>query len=457
VNNIKLRYFALGRVVNNAIGRTSQRLLLASLLGMTLSVHAQTVRLGQILDMARSSDTQYAAARATAESAREKLPQALAGLLPSANLSYSNKANRDHSSAYNGGAAYMARSAILSVNQPLYRPVNWASRTQAEFQVQLAEQQLALAEQELLLRVSRGYFDVLQAQDDLAAATAQKDALVQQLAQAKRSFEVGTVPITDFNEAQSRHDLAVAQEIASRNDLESKKNALEKFLARPLPPLASLGTQANIELLSTDQQNQLVQQAASSALQVAVARSALRVAEQELVRRDKAHWPTLDLVAASRNDTGVNATPFGSNQTRQNSLGVELNVPIFQGGAVSSRVREAIADQQRAEQELINAERQAELDARQALLWVRSGGALTLALRQALTSSETQLRSTQRGLQVGVRTRVDVLNAEQQLYATRKDLAAARYRTLVSALQLKAAAGVLQDADIRAMDALLTQ
>jgi outer membrane protein len=176
-----------------------------------------------------------------------------------------------------------------------------------------------------------------------------------------------------------------------------------------------------------------------------------------LSRRDKAHWPTLDLVAASRNDTGVNATPFGSNQTRQNSLGVELNVPIYQGGAISSRVREALADQQRAEQELHNAERQAELDARQALLGVRSGSALTLALRQALTSSETQLKSTQRGLQVGVRTRVDVLNAEQQLFATRKDLAAARYRTLVSALQLKAAAGVLQDTDVRAMDALLTE
>jgi outer membrane protein len=281
--------------------------------------------------------------------------------------------------------------------------------------------------------------------------------LVQQLAQAKRSFEVGTVPVTDFNEAQSRHDLAVAQEIASRNDLEGKKNVLEKSLAKPLPPLARLTAQANTELLSDEDQRALMQRAAQTALQVAIAHSALRVAEREVAKRDAAHLPTLDLVLAARNDTGVNATPFGSSQTRQSSIGVEFAVPIYQGGALTSRTREAVADQQRAEQELSNAQRQAELDARQALLGVQSGSALTRALRQALTSSETQLKSTQRGLQVGVRTRVDVLNAEQQVYATRKDLAAARYRTLVSALQLKAAAGALQDTDVRAMDALLAE
>ncbi len=437
--------------------RNTTQLCLAGLLCLGLAAQAQTARLGDILDMARTTDAQFAAAVATAKSAREKLPQALAGLRPNVNLTYNQKNNEDNSTAYAGTLNYEASSTLLSLNQPLYRPVNFANREQAEFQVQLADQQLALAEQDLLLRVARGYFDVLQAQDDLAAATAQKDALVQQLAQAKRSFEVGTVPVTDFNEAQSRHDLAVAQEIASRNDLEGKKNVLEKSLAKPLPPLARLTAQANTELLSDEDQRALMQRAAQTALQVAIAHSALRVAEREVAKRDAAHLPTLDLVLAARNDTGVNATPFGSSQTRQSSIGVELAVPIYQGGALTSRTREAVADQQRAEQELSNAQRQAELDARQALLGVQSGSALTRALRQALTSSETQLKSTQRGLQVGVRTRVDVLNAEQQVYATRKDLAAARYRTLVSALQLKAAAGALQDTDVRAMDALLAE
>jgi outer membrane protein len=160
-------------------------------------------------------------------------------------------------------------------------------------------------------------------------------------------------------------------------------------------------------------------------------------------------------VGALRNDKNLNYGQFGGSQTREASIGVELAVPIYQGGAVSSRVREALADRDRAQQELANAERQATLDAQQAQLGVQSGAALTQALKQALVSSETQLRSTQRGLQVGVRTRVDVLNAEQQLFATRKDLAAARYKTLVSTLQLKAAAGTLAETDLRALDSLL--
>jgi outer membrane protein len=323
-------------------------------------------------------------------------------------------------------------------------------------QVQLAEQQLQLAAQDLLLRVSRGYFDVLQAQDDLAAAAAQQDAMVQQLAQTKRSLEVGTVPITDFNEAQGRHDLAVAQRIAAVNELESKKRVLERYIAQPLPTLARLGPSASVDILTPDMQRQLVADAPNNALQVIIGRTNMQVAEKEISRREAGHYPTLDLVATVRDDRNQNYGQFGGSNTTESSIGVELTIPIYQGGVLSSRTREAIADRNRTLQELSNAQRQATLDAQQAQLGVQSGSALTQALKQALISSETQLRSTQRGLQVGVRTRVDVLNAEQQLFATRKDLAAARYKTLVAALQLKAAAGTLAEADLRALDALLT-
>jgi outer membrane protein len=247
----------------------------------------------------------------------------------------------------------------------------------------------------------------------------------------------------------------VAQEIAARNELESKKRVLEKSIARPLPVLARLSEGANIDLIGEPAQRELVEAAPRNALQVLIGRTAAQVADKEVARRDAGHSPTLDLVAAVRNDRNVNFGQFGGNDTRQASVSVELTVPLYQGGAVSSRVREAQADLQRAQQELLNAERQALLDATQAQLGVQSGSALTQALKQALLSSETQLRSTQRGLQVGVRTRVDVLNAEQQLFATRKDLAAARYRTLVAGLQLRAAAGALAEADLRVLDTLL--
>lgn len=416
---------------------------------------AQAARLGDVLDMARASDAQYAAARAVAQSGRERLPQALAANRPSVNFSFSQRRNRDGSTAFDDTLGYDASSAALTVVQPVFRLLNKATIEQAEWQVQLVEQQLAFAEQDLLLRVARGYFDVLQAQDELAAATSQKEALAQQLAQAKRSFEVGTVPVTDFNEAQTRNDLALAQEIAARNELELKRRVLERVIARPLPPLARLVPQARVILLDPRAQDALVDAAPNDALPVAIGRLAVEVAAKEIARREAGHNPTLDLFFNVGRNRNTNYGRFGGTDTRQASIGLDLNFPVYQGGVVNSRTREAIADRLRAEEELLNAQRQARLDAQQAQLGVQSGGALTEALSQALRSAETQLRSTQRGQQVGVRTRVDVLNAEQQLFATRRDLAAARYRTLVAALQLKAAAGALREPDLRALDALL--
>ncbi|MES2714657.1 MAG: TolC family outer membrane protein [Pseudomonadota bacterium] len=416
---------------------------------------AQVLRLGSLLELARANDAQYAAARAAFDAGREKLPQAIAANRPQINLSYSERQNRDGSTAYDGTKIYDAGGAALTVTQTLFRLANQAGTELAELQVQLAQQQLQAAEQDLLLRVARGYFDVLQAQDELAAATAQKEALTQQLNQARRGFELGMSPVTDFNEAQARHDLGVAQEIAARGELASRTRVLEKSIARPLGSLARLSDGASVTLIDAQTQDDLVAAAPRSGLQVLIGRTVAQIAQKEVERREAGHHPTLDLVATLRRDRNVNFGQFGGSNTRQFSVGVELALPLYQGGLVSSRVREALAESQRAQQELSNAERQARLDAQQAQLGVASGAALTRALVQALSSSETQLRSTQRGLQVGVRTRVDVLNAEQQLFVTRKDLAAARYRTVLAGLQLRAAAGALTEADLRMLDSLL--
>jgi outer membrane protein len=419
---------------------------------------AAGVRLGAIVDMARSADAQYGAARAAADAGREKLPQALAGLRPTVNLTYTIKHNRDGSGgtiAYPGTLGYEGQTGALVVTQPLFRVANKVNAEEAGLQVQLAEQQLTLAEQDLLLRVARSYFDVLQARDELSVAVAQKEALRLQLAQARRSFEVGSVPITDLNEAQARHDLAAAQEIAARNDLESRKRILERSIARPLPPLARLTETANVEVLDARQQAALVDAAPRQALPVLIGRTMVEVADKEIARRDAGRQPTLDLVGSVSSNQNLNYGASGGQNLRQSSIGLEFTFPLYEGGAVSSRTREAIADRQRADEELTQAQRQALLDAQQAQLGVESGSAMVRALRQAVASSESQLHSTQRGQEVGIRTRVDVLNAEQQLYTARKDLASARYRTLVSSLQLKAAAGALTESDLRGLDALL--
>ena len=424
--------------------------LAAALLGPV----ARADTLSEIYLQARAADPIFGAAQATAAAGREKEAQGRAGLLPSVTAGATIQRNLEHNSnPVDARRIYSNRPWNVTVNQPLLRLVNFKTYEQGVLQAALADQQLRLAEQELLLRVAKAYFDVLQSQDALAAMTAQRDAFAQQLAQSKRSFDVGLSSITDLNESQARNDLGLAQVIGARNDLEVKRRTLEKLIARELPPLAVVDPEANISVLNESQTSQLLERAPIDALQVAAGETAEQVARLEVDRQRATRAPTVDLVLrAEERHTTAYVSP--GNQ-RNYTAGLELQIPVFQGGAVESHTREAAANLERTRQELLNARAQAKLESRQAYLGVQSGSALYASLRQAQISGETQVKSTTRGFEVGTRTRVDVLNAEQQLYATRKDLSAARYQTLMAGLQLKAAAGALNEGDLRALDALM--
>jgi outer membrane protein len=323
---------------------------------------------------------------------------------------------------------------------------------QAKIQALLSEQELKLAEQKLLLSVAQDYFSVLQVQDVLATVQSKKQAYAEQLAQARKSFEVGASTITDTHEAQARYDLATAEEIAAQNDLEVRRRTLEKIINRESPELARLSDRVTLSLPQPSNMDDWVKQAEQDNLLVHAKQSALELVRRDVERLRAGHYPTLDLTASYNNNVNLNQTQVDSKSTR---LGLEMGWLLYQGGAISSRVRESIAIQEKTRFELDNARRQARLDARQSFLGVLSGDAQVKALEQALVSSEAQLKSTKLGLEVGVRTRVDVLNAQQQLFTTKRDLAAARYQTLVAGLQLKAAAGSLKEDDLKAVDALL--
>ncbi len=430
--------------------------LLASVL-VVASGTAWGANLSAIYDLARANDAVYAAAQAAYQAGLEKLPQGRALLRPNINLS----ATYNHTDTDSSNALYSKTSDpygfTLSLVQPLYRKQNLESYEQAKLQVLQAEQTLKVAEQELQLRVAQAYFDVLQARDVLATARAQKQAYAEQLAQARKSFEVGAATITDTHEAQARYDLTTAQEIAGQNDLEVKKRALEKIINQAAPKLALLDEQAKVLLPEPSDMDAWVKQAEADSLAVALGRTAQEAARREVDRQKGGHYPTVDLKASYSDNRGQTAVTVGSYNIQTGSIGVELALPLYQGGGISSRVREASANLEKARFELDNARRQATLDARQAYLGVISGNAQVQALKQALVSSEAQLRSTKLGLEVGVRTRVDVLNAQQQVYTTRKDLAAARYQTLLAGLTLKAAAGALAEADLKALDTLLVE
>ena len=410
---------------------------------------------------ARGADAVYASARAAWSAAQEKLPQGRAGLLPQANLSASTQYN-DREIKFRIGAQpvsaqqFNSNAVTLSLTQPLYRPQNVTQYEQAKTQLTQADAQFALAAQDLVVRVAQAYFDVLLAQDNVALSQAQKAAIAEQLAQAKRNFEVGTATITDQHDAQARYDLTVSQEIAAQNDLEIKRRGLEQLIGKVAPGLALLGKGLVLTLPQPNNMDAWVQDANQTNLQIQVSRAGLTFASQEVTRNRGGHLPTLDAVA-SYSDTGSGAgiqTGLGFDSTTK-VIGLQLALPLYQGGLTSSRIREALANEERARQDLETARRTAELTTRQTFLGVSNGVAQVQALQAALVSSQSSLDSTRLGLEVGVRTQVDVLNAQQQLFSTRRDLAQATYTYILSLLKLKAAVGRLAEDDLAQINAWL--
>ncbi len=406
---------------------------------------AYAANLTEVYREAQQQDAAYASARAAYEAGQEKAPQGLALLLPSVNLSANTSRNEMDSAASN--LQYNSNGYNLSLTQPIYRKQNFAQYEQSKSQVVQAEAQFALARQDLIVRVAQAYFDVLLAQDNVALAGAQKAAIGEQLEMAKRNFEVGTVTITDTNEAQARFDLTTAQEIAAQNDLEIKNRALQLILGKIPAHLNALNDRLPLVLPEPNDMTKWVAQAEQQSPQIAIQRAALAIAKQEVERNRAGHYPTLDLVAGYGRNSNPSTIAIGSTITSQ-TVGLQLNLPIYQGGGVNSKVREALANQEKARQDLELANRQAALQTRQAFLGVTSGMAQVKALEQALVSSQSSLDSTQLGQEVGVRTNVDVLNAQQQLFSAKRDLSQARHNYILSQLKLKAAVGTLKDEDV---------
>ena len=428
------------------------------LLGFAVAAHAAD--LADVYRLARDSDAAYASARAAWAAGQEKLPQGRAGLLPAASVSaftqYNDREIRFRTpGALDLSSDFNSNAFTLSLTQPLYRRQNWIAFEQAKTQVMQADAQFALAAQDLILRVAQAYFDVLLAQDTVAFAAAQKAAIGEQLAQAKRNFEVGTATITDQHDAQARYDLTVAQEIAAQNDLEIRRRQLSQIVGRATPALAPLG-KLPLSLPDPNRIERWVEQAATASIQVVINEAALTFAQQEVDRNRGGHHPTVDAFA-SFSDSAAGAGPQGGpgSDSKTRIVGVQVALPLYQGGATASRIREALANEERARQDLENARRSAELAARQGFLGVTSGMAQVNALQAALVSSQSSLDSTRLGLEVGVRTQVDVLNAQQQLFSTRRDLAQARYNYILSLLRLKAAVGTLTEDDIVRVNAWL--
>jgi outer membrane protein len=414
----------------------------------------------QVYRDAQDNDPTFAAARATLDAGREKTPQARAGLLPSLTLSGNTVWNENEYSyksqpAFNGEPRYNSNGYQLTLSQPLFRWQNWVGYDQSKIQVAQAEANFAQARQDLILRVAQAYFDVLYANENLTAVQANKESIAQQLELAKKSFEVGSATITDTHEAQARYDLAQAQEIAAESDLEVRKRSLQAILGKEPGLLAELRKGAELQRPQPDDMNAWVAAAEKDSLAVQVQQANADIAAREVDRQRAGHYPTIDLVANYGHAKTLASTSFGQVENDYQNAGIQLNIPLFSGGLTASRQREASANRAASLSALEGTRRGAALSARQYYLGVANGLAQVKALKAALVSSQSALASNKLGYEVGVRINIDVLNAENQVYVTRRDLAKATLDTLMAQLKLKAATGALGDDDVGRINALL--
>jgi outer membrane protein len=406
-----------------------------------------------VYQQALAHDATLASALSTNRAAQEIIEQGKALYRPTVN--FNAETNALKSSFHYLSTSSTDRSQFenyrygVDARQPIFRQQNLIQIDQATTQVSIADKQLNVAQQALMLRTTQAYFDVLMAQDRIDLIVAQKTAIAGQLAQAQANFDLGTATITDANEAQARYDLVVAQEIAALNEFEIAKHAVQAITGQLPQRLANVKLQlkANEMGLSMATWQEL---ALLNNLNIQIQQDTAKLADQEIARNQAGHLPTLDAVASYTNSyANGTISRFGAgNELQVGSIGLQLQIPLYEGGAVSSRVRQAQLNKQRAQDDLTAVRRQTELDTQRAYLNLSSSIAQLKALDQAVISSQSQLDATQLGYQVGVRTSVDVLNAQQQFFSAKRDVAQARYNYLINIIRLKAAAGVVAAADL---------
>jgi len=420
----------------------------AVIIGFLASPSAQAMSLAQALDFSLGHDAEFLAAQKALVASEERLRQSRARLGPSLSAELDSRRVDTELRHLRTDLTLNQKSYAVTLRQPLFNLSLTRGLTQSEQRLEASRAVLAQARQDAVLRLVSAYFDILVAQDSLATVRAEKTAIAEQLAQAQRSFEVGTATITDQQEARARFDLASAREISAQNQLNIARSALSLLTRQPTPDTLS-GVGSGFRIPAPQPQNMEVWEEAARTQNPGVVRARLlaEAARTEIGRRRGGDLPSFAL-SASHSGNWEATTP--ADETRRNVVGVTLTIPLL-GGPVPAEVREAVA---LSEEEAFRAQGillSAEQAARSAYLSVMAGLAQVRALEAAEQSSQLALASNKLGYEVGVRINIDVLNAQQQVFAAQRDLSKARYDTLLASLRLKAATGSLGTEDIVAI------
>lgn len=433
-----------------------------------VSFGASAVDLSASYQRALQADPGLRAAQAALAAGREKALQGDALLKPQIGLSAGLNRLDDHSSSnlqpplselLKSDSSGTVRQAALQLKQPLWDAKSAAEKAQAHEQTGIAEVQFRQAQQELLQKVGETYFDLLLAQESLQVTQAEKAAVQKQRDRAQARFEVGRGKVTDLQESQARLDTVVAKEVSAAGRLAQAEAQYQELTGTPAQDLAPLQAQWVPVPPLPDSLGAWQLKSHDGNTRVQFRQRELAIADQEIRKTSLKARPTLDLVASytvkgASGDLSPVAAPESS---RSAAIGLQFSVPLYAGGAIDSRQRESIARRAQSEEELNAARRDARLQVQDAFLAVKTGVVRIGALEQSLASTRTALEATTLGRDVGTRTELDVLDAQQRMYAAQLDLAQARHDYLLGRLRLAAAAGELQEEDLRALDAYLVR
>lgn len=423
---------------------------------------ARAANLMDVYQMALQQDPKLQEAKHQLAAQKTQIGQARGQLLPSMDLSANTQWNKediqvDHAGGFQfpgGGHQYNSNGYTLQLTQPLFNMPAFRTFNQSKQVVRQAEIQYQAAQQSLILRVANAYFNVLLAQDELQTARAERQALLKQLDQAKREFQVGTASKVDVDEAQARYDQSDSSVISKRNQVQVARRQLAQIVGQPVTSLAGLTGKLPLQSPEPAKMQDWVQQARKGNLSVLAQREGVKIARSSLSIQKGNRYPTLSAVAFRDRAT---TDTFGTTRTTTttNAVGLQLNWNLFSGGTRHYKIKQAAAQLSQSQSTLLDDIRQAEFNASQAYLNVQNSISQIKANRQSLKSSQTSLNSTKIGRRVGTRTIVDVLNSLQQVYTAQSNLYQARYNYLIYRLQLMQAVGQLQVSDLRGINSLL--
>ena len=419
--------------------------------------------LKQVYQAALEQDANIRASRAAADSGRERLPQARAGLLPQVSASAGRNNNNLDTTAPNilgnpvtTNDQYFSDNRTLQVRQPLINMQRWLQFQQAKSVVEEVEANLDRDLQNLVVRVAGAYFETLMAEEQLDLVLAQKKTYTALVDAAQKGFAAGSGTRTDIDDAKARLDMATAQELEARQNQDLTRRQLELLVNQPVKQIARLNVSA-LKLLPPEPANldEWTRKAEQASPEIKALQARLEAARREVGKAQAGHFPTLDAVAQWSNSGSENITRVNSRYENK-TIGLQLNIPIYSGGYVNSTIRQAVAEQTRTEESLEALRRDLGVRVHKEYRGVSEGVMRVRALEQAARSAEHMMKSTQMSQKAGSRTQLDVLNAQQQYTLALRDLAQARLVYLLSKVRLSSLVGDDANASVEQVNGSLS-